>query len=444
MPTPTAAIILAAGQGTRMNSTLPKVMHPVCGRRMLDRAIDTALGLDCAPTLVVCGAHNPRVSELVKERLGQDHIVIQDPPQGTGHAVMVCQDALKDFTGDALIFTADAPLIRPEDLEPMFTARRTGADLVVLGFNAQDANQYGRLVTDGDTLQRIVEHKDATDAERAITTCNAGVYLGNVSDIMGWLSNVTAENANGEFYLTDIVALANAAGKTVKTVLADEQAVLGVNSRQDLAVAEGVLQNRLRQAAMAAGVTLQDPETVYLCDDTHLEKDVVIEPNVVFGSGVTVEQGARIRAFSHLEGCYVSRNAVIGPYARLRPKADIGPEAHIGNFVEVKNASIGEGAKANHLSYIGDGAVGPKANIGAGTIFCNYDGFEKHKTIVGKGAFVGSNSALVAPVTVGDGAYVGSGSVITTDVPNNALALARAVQTQNEGWAERYRTKKAK
>lgn len=427
-----------------MNSNLPKVLHPVCGRKMLDRAIDTALALNCAPILVVCGLHSPRVSTLVRDRLGEDHIIYQDPPKGTGHAVLVCEKALKGFAGDALIFTADSPLLQPEDLEPLFTARRTGADLALVGFEAADPGQYGRVINDKGRVQKIVEAADASPAEAKVTMCNAGIYLSPVDDLMGWLRQTKADNAKGEFYLTDVVEMAVSAGKAVHLAEALEDSVLGVNTRADLAKAESTLQQRLRADAMAAGVTLQDPSTVYFCDDTKLDKDVVIEPHVVFGPGVTVEQGAHIRAFSHLEGCYVGRNAVIGPYARLRPKADIGPDAHIGNFVEVKNASIGEGAKANHLSYIGDGTVGAKANIGAGTIFCNYDGFEKHKTIVGKGAFVGSNSALVAPVTVGDGAFVGSGSVITTDVEADALALARAVQTQNSGWAKRYRAKKAK
>ena len=437
-----AAVILAAGQGTRMKSPLPKMLHAVGGRTLVDRAIDAAQALGCEKIVVVVGTHSPALAERVKARLGEGAVAIQDPPLGTAHAVLAAREALKGWGGDVVITNGDHPLQGPADMAPLFELRERGADIAVLGFEAEDPSAYGRMLLDGERLLRIVEAKEATPDELLIKACNTNVMAAPAGLLFDLLAQVRNDNAKGEYYLTDVILLANGARLDVRAAMAAEEAVMGVNSQAELAAAEAIFQRRRRSELLGAGVWMPAPDTVHFAWDTKVAGGVVIEPNVVFAPGVEVEAGAVIRAFSHLEGAIVRAGALIGPYARLRPGADIGEEAHIGNFVEVKKVKVGKGAKANHLSYLGDGTVGEKANIGAGTIFCNYDGFDKAETHVGAGAFIGSDTALVAPVTVGDGAYTGSGSVITRDVAADSLALARGQQVEKPGWAARYRAAK--
>lgn len=440
---PRAAVILAAGQGTRMKSPTPKVLHRIAGRAMLDHAIDAFEALGCERIVVVVGEHSPAVRAHVVKRLGEGAVAVQDPPLGTGHAVLAAKAALANFDGDVVIGYADTPLLSPADIQPLFELRAGGADLAVLGFQAGDPGAYGRLIlAPGDVLLRIVEAKDASEAERAVTACNSGVLAADRAVLFDLLAKVGNQNAKGEYYLTDVVGLAKDAGLSTRVAFAPEAAVMGVNSQAELAAGEAAWQQRRRVALMKAGVTMLAPQTVFLAWDTALAGGVVVEPNVVFAEGVTVESGATIRSFSHLEGAVVRAGAIIGPYARLRPGADIGEDAHIGNFVEVKKVAVGKGAKANHLAYLGDGTVGAGANIGAGTIFCNYDGFFKYDTHVGAGAFVGSNSSLVAPVRIGEGAYTASGSVIVEDVAPDTLAVARGRQVEKPGWAAAFRAKK--
>ena len=441
MPASRAAIILAAGQGTRMKSKTVKVLHSVGGRPMLEWTCDLAGQTGADRSVVVYGAHSPAVRDAA-EALGA-MTALQDPPQGTGHAVQAAEAAMAGFEGAAIILYADTPLITPQTVEKVFAALEEGASVAVLGFEPEDPAAYGRLVLGEDgTLDRIVEFKDADADERAVRLVNSGVLAAPANLLFELLGEVTNDNANGEYYLTDVVGLARKRGLKAVVVHADADEVLGVNSRSDLAAAEAAFQNRKRHEAMAAGVTLVAPETVFFSHDTQIARDVVIEPNVVFGPGVSVEEDVTIKAFSHLEGTQIASGASVGPYARLRPGAEIGAGAKIGNFVEVKKAQLGEGAKVSHLSYIGDAQVGANANIGAGTITCNYDGYDKHLTVIGADAFVGSNTALVAPVTVGEGAFTGSGGVITKSVPDGALALARGDQVNKEGWAARFRKAK--
>jgi len=436
---PLAVVILAAGQGTRMRSKLPKVLHAVGGRAMLDWSIDAAAGAGAARTVVVVGPHSPSVGAHAEQRLGAASVAMQREPLGTAHAVRAAEAALRDFVGDVAVIFADSPLIRADHLQAL-QALRAQADIVALGFEAADPRGYGRLLRGPDGgLEGIVEDKDATAEQRAITLCNSGVLLAPAERLWALLAQVDNANAKGEYYLTDIVRLGRAAGLRAAIALGEEADVLGVNSRAQLAQAEAAFQARARAAAMEAGVTLIDPATVYFSFDTALEQDVLVEPNVFFGPGVRVEAGARIRAFSHLEGAQIGPGCEVGPFARLRPGARLGEGAKIGNFVEVKNATLGPGAKANHLTYLGDADVGARANIGAGTITCNYDGFFKYRTTIGEEAFIGSDTALVAPVRVGARAYTGSGSVITKDVPEGALSVARGRQKNLEGWADRFR-----
>jgi len=435
-PHPRAAIILAAGQGTRMKSPVPKVLHPVGHRAMLDHAIDAAEALGCERIVVVVGAHSPEVRAHVVKRLGEDAIAVQDPPLGTGHAVRAAEGVLGDFVGQVVVTYGDVPLLRASDIEAVFEAHD---GVTVIGFEAADPGAYGRLVMDGDILTAITEAKEASEQVLALTTCNSGVMAAPVDLLFDLLAEVTNENARGEFYLTDVVELARKRGAPTRAVMASEDAVMGVNAQGELATAEALFQKVRRETFLAAGVTMSAPETVHFAWDTRVGAGTVIEPFVVFGPGVTVAERARIRSFSHIEGATVATGAEVGPYARLRPGADLGEGTKVGNFVEVKNVRMEAGAKANHLSYLGDGAVGAGANIGAGTIFCNYDGFNKARTVVGEGAFVGSNSALVAPVTIGAGAIVGSGSVITEDVPADALALGRGRQVNKDGAGAAFR-----
>lgn len=434
----TALVILAAGMGTRMNSDLPKVLHPLAGAPLLIHAMKAGFALDAAACVIVTGHGAEAVKAAARDWDEAAQCVVQEPQLGTAHAVAQAAPALAGFDGDVIVLYGDTPLIRPETLEAM-QAARAQHDIVVLGFHAADPGRYGRLVMHGDTLERIVEFKDASEAERAITLCNSGVIACNAALLFDLIAAVDNKNASGEYYLTDIIGLARTRGLTATAVTCDEAETLGVNSRAQLADAEAAFQTRARAILLEDGVTLQAPETVYLARDTIIGRDTVIEPNVVFGPGVTVESGALIRAFSHLEGCHVSRGAVVGPYARLRPGAELEENTRVGNFVEIKNAVIAEGAKVNHLSYIGDAFVGARANIGAGTITCNYDGFFKYKTVIGEGAFIGSNSALVAPVSIGAGAIVGAGSTVTADVSADALALIRPEQKEKAGWAKRFR-----
>ncbi len=440
-----AAIILAAGQGTRMKSPLPKVLHPVGGRAMLDHAIDAAEALGCERIVVVVGNHSPEVRAHVVKRLGEGAIAVQDPPIGTGHAVRAAEAALAGFTGQVVITYGDVPLLKASDIEPVFS---TADGVTVVGFEARDPTGYGRLLIDADGgLEAIVEHKEASPDQLKVTVCNSGVMAAPSALLFSLLAEVRNDNAKGEYYLTDVVALARARGEPTRTVSAHEDAVMGVNAQAELAVAEALFQSVQRETFLAAGVTMPAPETVHFSFDTEVGGGTTIEPYVVFGPGAKIAGGARIRSFSHIEGATVAAGAEVGPYARLRPGADLGEGVKVGNFVEVKNVRMDAGAKANHLAYLGDGVVGAKANIGAGTIFCNYDGFFKHRTTVGEGAFVGSNSSLVAPVTIGAGAMVGSGSVITKDVAPGDLALARGGQSAKAGWAARFmetmRAKKA-
>ncbi|HEV7352367.1 MAG TPA: bifunctional UDP-N-acetylglucosamine diphosphorylase/glucosamine-1-phosphate N-acetyltransferase GlmU [Brevundimonas sp.] len=431
---PRAAIILAAGQGTRMKSPLPKVLHPVGGRAMLDHAIDAAEGLGCERIVVVVGAHSPEVGAHVTRRLGAGAVALQDPPLGTGHAVLAAREALAGFDGDVVVTYGDVPLLKAADIAPVFA----GAGVTVIGFEARDPGAYGRLILEGQTLAAIVEAKEASADQLAVTACNSGVLAAPADLLFALLDRVGNANAKGEYYLTDVVALARAAGYPTRAVFAGEDAVMGVNAQAELAAAEALFQRVRREELLAAGVRMPAPETVHLSWDTEIGPGAVIEPYVVFGPGARIAGGARIRSFSHVEGAVVAAGAEVGPYARLRPGADLGPDVKVGNFVEVKNVAMAKGAKANHLAYLGDGTVGEGANVGAGTIFCNYDGFNKHRTEVGAGAFIGSNSALVAPVRIGEGAMTGSGSVITEDVPDGALALGRARQEVRPGWAERF------
>jgi bifunctional UDP-N-acetylglucosamine pyrophosphorylase/glucosamine-1-phosphate N-acetyltransferase len=437
-----AAVILAAGQGTRMKSPTPKVLHMVGGRTLVDRAIDAAEGLGCEKIVVVVSANAPELTRRVAARLGEGAVAVQDPPLGTGHAVLAARPLLEDFPGDVVVTYADGPLLTASDIQVLFDLRATGADMAVLGFEAEDPSGYGRLLLQRGELRGIVEHKDASPEELAITACNSGVIAAPAKLLFELLGKVGNQNAKGEYYLVDVVGLASQRGLQVRAAFAPEEAVLGVNSQSELAAAEAIFQRRRRQELLAEGVTMPAPDTVHFSWDTRIGGGAVIEPYVVFGPGVEVEGGATIRAFSHLEGARVRPGAIVGPYARLRPGADIGEDAHIGNFVEVKKVKVGKGAKANHLSYLGDGSVGEKANLGAGTIFCNYDGFDKHETHIGANAFIGSDTALVAPVRVGDGAFTGTGSVITEDVAPDALAIARGRQVEKPGWAAAFRAAK--
>ena len=442
---PRAAIILAAGQGTRMKSPLPKVLHPVGGRAMLDHAIDAAEGLGCERIIVVVGNHSPEVRAHVARRLGEAAIAVQDPPSGTGHAVRAAEAAMAGFEGKVIITYGDVPLLKAHDIEAAFGG---GEGVTVVGFEARDPTGYGRLLIDADGgLEAIVEHKEASPDQLKVTVCNSGVMAAPARLMFELLAEVRNDNAKSEYYLTDVVALARARGAPTRTVMADEDAVMGVNAQSELAAAEALFQKVQRESFLAAGVTMPAPETVHFAFDTEVGGGTTIEPYVVFGPGAKIASGARIRSFSHIEGATVAGGAEVGPYARLRPGADLAEGVKVGNFVEVKNVRMAAGAKANHLAYLGDGEVGSKANIGAGTIFCNYDGFFKHRTTVGEGAFVGSNSSLVAPVSIGAGAMVGSGSVITADVAPGDLALGRGAQTAKSGWAARFmetmRAKKA-
>ena len=436
MATPRAAVILAAGKSTRMKSSRSKVLHHVGGRSMLSWTADLARSVGANKLVCVVGEANQDV-RAEAEGLGLD-IAIQEPQLGTAHAVLAAKEALSDFEGDVAVLYADTPLIKPTTVEQVFESLNTNSDVVVLGFEPEVPGAYGRLITQGDELLTIVEAKEATPEQLDVRLCNSGVMAASRADMFSALEKVDNKNAKGEYYLTDIVEIMRNSGQTARVVNAPETEVMGVNSRPDLALAEAAFQNRMREHAMAAGVTLRDPDTTFFSYDTKIENDAEIGANVVFGPGVSIDKNAVIHPFCHLEGAKIGEGAQVGPFARLRPGTEMAAGTKAGNFVETKKAKIGKGSKINHLSYIGDAEVGEGANIGAGTITCNYDGYFKHKTEIGDGAFVGTNSSLVAPVKIGKGAYIGSGGVITKDVPEGALAVARSKQVNKEGWADRY------
>jgi bifunctional UDP-N-acetylglucosamine pyrophosphorylase/glucosamine-1-phosphate N-acetyltransferase len=431
--TPSTAVILAAGMGTRMRSALPKTLHRIAGRSMLRHLL---AGCEAVfdRCIVVIG---PDMDEVAREAAPHPSVV-QSERLGTAHAAL--QAAAQFGTGDVAVLYADNPLIQPATLRALLDQRRqSGAGLALLAMRPPDPGRYGRVIAQDGTIERIVEWKDATPAERAEPLCNAGVLCAPVADMARWLASVRADNAAGEYYLTDVVTLARRDGARVIAVEAPFEELRGINTRAELAEAEAVVQHRLRATAMAGGATLTDPSSVFLCADTVLGQDVTIGPNVVFGPGVRVADNVEIRAFSHLEGCTIGQDCIIGPFARLRPGTVLQRAVHVGNFVELKAALVGEGAKANHLSYLGDATIGAATNIGAGTITCNYDGFNKHRTDIGQSVFIGSNAALVAPVTIGDGAMVAAGSVITGNVPPDALAIARGRQVDKPGAAAAFR-----
>lgn len=431
-----AAVILAAGKSTRMKSKFSKVLHLVGGQSML--AWVTALARKAGVTRIICvvGEGNADVRKEA-ERLGLD-IAVQEPQRGTGHAVLCARDAVGDFSGDIAVLYADTPLIEIGTLTNVFGALNENADVAVLGFEAADPAAYGRLITEGDDLLAIVEAKEATPEQLAVSFCNSGVMAASAKHMFSALERVTDDNAKGEYYLTDIVEILRGDGKRAVAVMGDETEMLGVNSRPDLALAEEAFQTRMRRRMMESGVTLQDPNTTYFSYDTQIENDATIGANVVFGPGVHVAAHAHIHPFCHIEGAVIGEGAQIGPFARLRLGTELAENTKIGNFVETKKAKVGKGSKINHLSYIGDAVIGERVNVGAGTITCNYDGYFKYKTTIEDGAFIGTHSSLVAPVTIGKGAFLGSGGVVTKNVPEGALALARAEQVNKNGWAERY------
>jgi bifunctional UDP-N-acetylglucosamine pyrophosphorylase/glucosamine-1-phosphate N-acetyltransferase len=435
------SIVLAAGEGTRMRSTRPKVLHALAGRSMLAHVLGAVACAGGTATAVVIGPGHTAVAAEAKRVFADAEIYVQKTRRGTAHAVLAAKQAIARGADDIIVIFGDTPLLRAQTLQRLREALAKGAAVAVLGFRPADPTGYGRLVMEGGDLAAIREEKDASAAERSIALCNGGLMALAGKHALSILQRIGDDNSKGEFYLTDAVAVARQMSLQAVAIEVEEDEVRGINTKAQLAEAEAVLQTRLRKAALDNGVTMTAPETVFLSADTKLGRDVVIEPHVVFGPGVVVEENAVIHAFSHLEGAHVGKGASVGPFARLRPGARLGAGARIGNFVEVKEAKIGAGAKANHLSYIGDATVGDNANVGAGTITCNYDGIAKYRTEIGKDAFIGSNSALVAPVKIGKGAYVGSGSVITDDVPAGALALGRGRQTIKQGWAKRLRKK---
>ena len=437
-------IVLAAGEGLRMRSARPKVLHKLAGRSMLAHTLSTVLKGATGDIAVVVASHGDGVAAEALNAAPEAKIAVQPQRRGTADAVLATRDQIERGYDDILVVYADIPLIEASTLAAIRTELASGAEVVALGFEAADPAGYGRLIERDGRLIAIREEKDASAEERASRLCNAGPIAFSGAEALSLLTAVKPDNAQNEYYLTDIVEIANARGLTARALVAKENEVMGVNDRPQLAAAEAVLQDRLRRRAMAAGATLTAPETVFLSFDARIGRDVLIEPHVVIGPGCSIEDGAVIRSFSHLEGARVAGGAIVGPFARLRPGADIRANARIGNFVEIKQAAIEEGAKVNHLTYIGDARVGANANIGAGTITCNYDGFAKHRTDIGAGAFVGSNSSLVAPVTIGDGAYIGSGSVITKPVEAEALAVARGRQVAKAGWAKAFRARHKK
>ena len=432
-------VVLAAGEGTRMRTTLPKVLHPLAGESLLAHVLAAAPKDAEAQLAVIVGPDHSAVEQEAKRLRPDADIFIQRERLGTAHAVLTARAAIARGADDLLVVFGDTPLITAETFARLRAPLANGAGLAVLGFRAADPSGYGRLLLEGGALAGIREHADASDDERKITLCNAGVMAFDGHKALAILERIGNANSKGEYYLVDAVAIARDLGLEAVVIETSEDEVRGINTKAQLAEAEAVMQARLRRAAMDSGVTLIAPETVHLAADTSFGKDVTIEPFVVIGPGVSIADGAVIHAFSHIVQASIGRNTSVGPYARIRPGTSLGDGARIGNFVETKAAILEEGVKVNHLSYIGDAHIGANSNIGAGTITCNYDGFSKHKTTIGKGAFIGTNSSLVAPVNIGAGAYIGSGSVITRDVPDDAMAMERSPQTIRDGGAVRYR-----
>ncbi|MEZ5691774.1 MAG: bifunctional UDP-N-acetylglucosamine diphosphorylase/glucosamine-1-phosphate N-acetyltransferase GlmU [Rickettsiales bacterium] len=427
-----ACVILAAGKGTRMKSTMPKVMHEVAGMPMINHVITTVSKLNPDKKIVVIADHMESVKESVKKIDNKASFAIQHEQLGTAHAVSQTKEYLSSYSGKVLILYGDTPLITSDTLERMLE-KSVSAEVTVLGMRLTNPYGYGRLLLDEKGhISEIIEEKDANDAQKKINLCNSGVMVVSGKYLFDILSKITPNNKAGEYYLTDIIALAGDMNLHCSVVEADASELSGVNSRAQLAEAESVIQNRLRKNLLDSGVTMTDPSSVYLRGDTRIAPDVIIHPNVVFGEEVNIEGGVLIKSFSHIEGAHIKSGAVVGPFARLRKGSVVGNNANIGNFVELKNTTLGDNAKANHLSYVGDSEVGNNANIGAGTITCNYDGVNKHKTIIGEGAFIGSNSSLVAPVKIGNNSITGAGSVITTDVPENNLAIERSEQINKQ------------
>jgi bifunctional UDP-N-acetylglucosamine pyrophosphorylase/glucosamine-1-phosphate N-acetyltransferase len=433
------AIVLGAGEGTRMKSDLPKVMHAIAGRSMLGHVIHAVTAAGATHVAVVVGPDREDVAAEARKAFAGAEVFVQRERLGTAHAVLAARDALARAFDDVVVAFADTPLLTADTFLRMRGALHGGNSVVGLAFEAADPAGYGRMIVQDGQLEAIVEHKDASDAQRAITLCNAGLLALEGRHALAILAKVGNANAQKEYYLTDAPGIARAMGLGTGVLVAPEDEVQGVNDRVQLAKAEGAMQKRLREAAMRAGVTMIDPATVYLHHDTKIGRDVVVEPNVFFGKNVVIDDKAVIHANSHLEGAHVGVGASVGPFARLRPGADLGEQSKVGNFVEIKAATLGKGAKVSHLTYIGDATIGANANIGAGTITCNYDGFSKFRTEIGEGAFIGSNSSLVAPVVIAAGAYIGSGSVVTKNVEANALAVGRARQVAYPGWAADFR-----
>lgn len=442
MSMPRAAVILAAGKSTRMKSTRSKVLHHVGGRSMLEWVADLARSTGAEKIVCVVGEANKDV-RAAAEALGLE-IAVQEPQLGTAHAVSSAKKALKGFKGNLAILYADTPFVTKRTLNRVYKSLETGADVTVLGFEPDDPGSYGRLITEKGELTAIVEAREASPEELAVGLCNSGVVAASVKNMFWALDRVDNNNLKGEYYLTDIVEILRSKKKRAKAIIADTDEVMGVNSRLDLAVAEMSFQVGMRQAMLKKGVTLRDPDTIYFSHDTKIAQDAEIGANVVFGPGVKIAKHAVIHPFCHIEGTKIGEGAQIGPFARLRPGTEMGAGSKAGNFVETKKAKVGKNSKINHLSYVGDAKIGVEANIGAGTITCNYDGYFKHQTTIGDRAFVGSNSSLIAPVKIGKGAYLGSGGVVTKDVPADALAVARADQVNKKGWAKRYNTAQKK
>jgi bifunctional UDP-N-acetylglucosamine pyrophosphorylase / glucosamine-1-phosphate N-acetyltransferase len=441
-------IVVAAGEGTRMKSAKPKVLHEVGGLPIVGHVLWAAQGAGADRIAVIVGPGHDAVRDAVSTLAPGADIFEQTERRGTAHAASMAKPAFADAQGYVAIVYGDHPLLRADNFEAIKARLQSGADGAILGFEPANPAGYGRFITDGDRLLAIREHKDATDAEREIGLCNACILAFRAEVFRELIDKVGNNNSQGEFYATDLVELANAAGYTVGYAIAPEEDVMGVNDRVQMARAETIFQNRRREEMMRSGVTLLDPQTVYFSHDTEIAQDVVIEPNVVLGRGVKVESGAVIHAFSHIEGAHIGARSSVGPFARLRPDAVLAEGAKVGNFVEIKKANIGAGAKVSHLTYIGDAEIGARANIGAGTITCNYDGYNKARTIIGEGAFIGSNSALVAPVEIGAGAYVASGSVITEPVADEALGIGRSRQVNKAGYGkilnDRFKAQKAR
>jgi bifunctional UDP-N-acetylglucosamine pyrophosphorylase/glucosamine-1-phosphate N-acetyltransferase len=436
---PIAAVILAAGKGTRMKSSRHKVLHPIAGRPMIEHLMASLAELRPERTVVVVGDGR---EQLEKQLGGRAELVVQEPQLGTGHAVQQAETALKGFEGDVLVLYADVPFVCAGTMQAMLDRLHLEddpADVTVLAFEPEDALEYGRVIADGGRINWMVEYKDANEGERACRLCNSGLMAAPAKVLFGLLTQIGNDNAQGEYYLPDIVNVAIRQGGVAAVIVSnDPEEVAGINSRAELATAEARWQAARRVRAMADGATLVAPETVFFAWDTALARDVTIEPNVVFGPGVSVAEGATIHAFCHIEGAEIGEGVSVGPFARLRPGARLATGSKIGNFVEVKNAELGEGAKANHLTYLGDATIGAGANIGAGTITCNYDGYFKHRTVIGERAFIGSNSALIAPVTIGADAIVAAGSAVSRDVAPGELRMVRAEQLVKPGWADRF------